>query len=240
MGRPGTRAQTRYEGVVALAFDLVIVDLDGTLVDSEALLVRLVNTTLTAHGHPAATTLTIAAAIGLPLDEVFRRAAPTVHQSGIEALCADYRRQADAKEFVRQFRLFADVATTLEHLHAGAVRLVVATSKGRATTLDILAHCAVPHCIDAVIGGDSVAHGKPHREMVDRARHLFPAAPQRTLMVGDTSFDIQMGKSAGVATCAVTTGTHSSAMLLALQPDFVIDRFAALSRLILGDSYPTP
>ena len=224
MGRPGTRAQTRYEGVVALAFDLVIVDLDGTLVDSEALLVRLVNTTLTAHGHPAATTLTIAAAIGLPLDEVFRRAAPTVHQSGIEALCADYRRQADAKEFVRQFRLFADVATTLEHLHAGAVRLVVATSKGRATTLDILAHCAVPHCIDAVIGGDSVAHGKP----------------QRTLMVGDTSFDIQMGKSAGVATCAVTTGTHSSAMLLALQPDFVIDRFAALSRLILGDSYPTP
>jgi HAD superfamily hydrolase (TIGR01509 family) len=224
---------------VVLHFDLVIVDLDGTLVDSEALLVGLVNDTLIAHGHAPAPAPTVAAAIGLPLDEVFRRAAPTAHLRAIEAFCADYRRHADAMAFVRQFRPFADVATTLEDLNARAVRVVVATSKGRATTLDILAHCAVRHCIDEVIGGDSVTHGKPHREMVDCARRLFPAAPQRTIVVGDTSFDIEMGKSAGVATCAVTYGTHSAALLQALQPDFVIDRFAALRELIVARSDPS-
>jgi phosphoglycolate phosphatase len=223
-----------------LRFDLVIVDLDGTLVDSQALLVRLVNATLTAHGHPSAAQRTIADAIGLPLEEVFRRALPSADRRALETLCADYRRHADAMEFVRQFRLFADVAVTLEALRARAARLVVATSKSRATTLDILNHCAIPHCFDEVIGGDSVANGKPHREMVDRARRLFPAPPQRTIVVGDTSFDIQMGKSAGVATCAVTYGTHSAELLRALQPDFMIDRFASLLELIVADADPTP
>jgi phosphoglycolate phosphatase len=219
---------------VARRFDLVIVDLDGTLADSEALLVGLVGRTLSAHGHVPAAPRTIADSIGLPLDEVFQRAAPAADQRAIEALCTAYRRQANASEFVRQFRLFADVAATLETLRAGAVRLVVGTSKGRATTLDILAHCAIPHCFDAVIGGDSVRRGKPHPEMVGRARALFPAAPERTIVVGDTRFDIAMGKAAGVATCAVTYGTQPAELLRALQPDFVIDRFAALRELVVA------
>jgi len=217
---------------VARRFDLVIVDLDGTLVDSQALLVGLVNATLSAHDHPPAAAETVAAAIGLPLEEVFRRAAPSVHEQRIATLCAAYRRRADAMEFVRQFRLFDDVAATLEDLHTSGARVVVATSKSRATSLDILTDCAVPHCIDEVIGGDSVTHGKPHREMVDHARHRFQAAAARTIMVGDTSFDIEMGKAAGVATCAVTYGTHSAVALRALQPDFIIDRFAALYALV--------
>lgn len=219
-----------------LRYDLVIVDLDGTLVDSAALLVGLVNQTLVAGGHAAAAAPTVAAAIGLPLEEVFRRAAPGIDEHAIAALCHAYRGQADAMEFVRQFRLFAGVAATLEDLHARGARVVVATSKSRATTLDILAHCAISHCIDDAIGGDSVTRGKPHPEMVHRARDRFATAAERTLVVGDTSFDIDMGKAAGVATCAVTYGTHPAARLRALQPDFMIDRFAALRPLVLGSS----
>lgn len=224
---------------MATTFDLVIVDLDGTLVDSQALLVGLVNATLHAHGLAMAESTTIAGAIGLPLAEVFRRATPAVPRQTIETLCDAYRRQADAMEFVRRFRLFADVARTLEDLHASAVRLVVATSKGRRTTLDILEHCAIRHCFDEIIGGDSVANGKPHREMVDRARQLFPAIAARTLVVGDTSFDIEMGKSAGVATCAVTYGMHDAVRLGELAPDFLIDRFAALRELIVARGEPS-
>ena len=214
-------------------FDLLILDLDGTLVDSEALLVGLVLQTLADHDHAPAPAGAIAAAIGLPLPEVFRRAVPGVHPDRVDRLCADYRRRADAMDFVRQFRLFAEVADTLAALHAGGARLVVATSKGRATTLDILAHCAIDASIDAVIGGDCVTHGKPHPEMVERARELFPSTAPRTLMVGDTSFDIEMGQAAGVATCAVTYGTHGGEALRQLRPDYLIDRFAAL-RAVVG------
>jgi HAD superfamily hydrolase (TIGR01549 family) len=213
-------------------YDLVVVDLDGTLVDSEALLVGLVNQILVACAHAAAPPRTIAAAIGLPLDEVFRLAAPSADDRAIARLCSAYRRQADALDFVRQFRLFEDVAATLAQLHAGGTRLVVATSKGRATTLDILAHCAIAQHIDAVIGGDSVSRGKPHPEMVERARQLFSTPPERTIVVGDTSFDITMGKAAGVATCAVTYGTQPRDALRALRPDFIIERFALLHPLV--------
>jgi phosphoglycolate phosphatase len=217
-----------------LRFDLVVLDLDGTLVDSQAILVGLVNDTLVALGYARAATPAVASSIGLPLEEVFRRAAPAAGDGAIAALCACYRRRADTPDFVRQFRLYPGVASTLEHLHGTGARLVVATSKGRATSIDILRHCAVDGLIDAVIGGDSVTRGKPHPEMVHQARAIFDTPPERSVMVGDTSFDIQMGQAAGVATCAVTYGMHAADTLRALQPDFVIDRFTVLRELLTG------
>jgi len=213
-------------------FDLLILDLDGTLVDSEALLVGLVNDTLAAHGYPRADPRAAGASIGLPLDEVFRRAAPRADAEEIKGLCRAYRLRADAPEFVRQFTLCAGVKQALAAFRANGLRMVVATSKRRATTLDILRHCAIDAHLDAVIGGDCVAQGKPHPEMVYRAHALFPAPAHRTLVVGDTRFDMEMGRVAGVATCAVTYGVHAAHDLRALQPDFVIDAFGSLRNVV--------
>lgn len=217
---------------MARRFDLLLVDMDGTLVDSEALLVGLVNETLSLHAHPQAEPRAVAATIGLPLAEVFARALPSAAAPAIEILCRDYRRRADALEFVRGFHLFPGVAPTLRALRRKDVRIVIATSKGRATSLDILEHCGVRDAVDEVIGGDCVTRGKPHREMVDRARAQFSSVPSRTLVVGDTSFDIDMGHSAGVATCAVTYGMHPETELRSLRPQFMIDRFESLISLV--------
>ncbi len=216
-------------------FDMLILDLDGTLVDSAALLVNLVNDTLAGNGHPRADAQTVRACIGLPLEDVFRRAAPPGEPSdAVENLCTRYRMLADAPEFVRQFRLYPGVAPTLETLRTAGSRLVVATSKRRATTMDILRHCGIDELMEAVIGGDCVTRGKPHPEMVYRARRLCPASPDRTLIVGDTSFDIEMGQAAGIATCAVTYGVHPAHALRALRPDYIIDRFEVLRHVLDG------
>jgi phosphoglycolate phosphatase len=221
-------------------FDLLILDLDGTMVDSEAILVQLINETLSAHGFPPADARTIGVSIGLPLDEVFRRAAPLADLDAIDALCRCYRLQADAPEFVRLFRLYAGVAPTLRHLQDAGLRLVVATSKRRATTLDILRHCAIDGLIDAVIGGDCVTRGKPDPEMVHRARTLFATPAERTVIIGDTRFDIEMGQAAGVATCAVTYGVHPAHELRTLQPDFVIHGFESVRDVALDGKAMTP
>jgi phosphoglycolate phosphatase len=215
-------------------FDLVVLDLDGTLVDSEAQLVGLVNETLAAHGLPRADPRAVAATIGLPLDEVFRQAVAPERHAALAPLCAWYRARADAMEFVRRFRLFPDVSETLTMLRRGGAKLAIGTSKGRATTLDIAAHCGIDALLDDVIGGDCVTYGKPHPEMVERARTRFGVAHERTLMVGDTPFDVRMGQAAGVPTCAVSYGMHSGDSLRALQPDFVIDRFMELSHVVIG------
>jgi len=208
--------------------DLLVLDLDGTLVDSEEILVGLVNQTLMRLGHPQAPARVVAATIGLPLDEVFRRALSNSSEDAISLLCDLYRSEADTPEFVRQFRLYQGVTETLASLRRTGARLVVGTSKGRKTTLDIIRHCGLDAIIDDVIGGDCVANGKPHPEMVERARALYGIPPTRTLMVGDTPFDITMGQAAAVATCAVTYGMHPADALRALNPDFVIDRFTDL------------
>jgi len=215
-------------------FDLVVLDLDGTLVDSEALLVGLVNSVLIQCGFPSAAPRTVAAAIGLPLEEVFRRAAPAIADEPLQSLCLRYRTHANSLEFVRQFRLYPDVAETLATLRAAGVHVMVGTSKGRATTLDIVQHCAIDGLIDHVIGGDCVARGKPHPEMIEQALRTSATHESRTLMVGDTAFDIEMGQAAGVATCAVTYGMHPRAALHALRPDFMIDRFADLQQVVIG------
>jgi phosphoglycolate phosphatase len=214
-------------------FELLLLDFDGTLADSQAMLVGLVNETLTAHGFAAASARTIAAAIGLPLADVFHRALPCTDDRAIAALCEAYRARADTVDFVRQFRLFPGVIDTLARLRQAGLRLVIVTSKGRATTLDIARHCAIDELIDEIIGGDCVTQGKPHPEMVERARALFGASPERTLVVGDTRYDIQMGQAAGVVTCAATYGVHASESLRELRPDFVINRFASLLPLVV-------
>jgi phosphoglycolate phosphatase len=214
-------------------FDLLILDLDGTLVDSEAIVVQLLNQTLIAHGFAPPDARVVGASIGLPLDEVFRRAAPLAGLDAIDELCRCYRLRADAPDFVRLFRLHAGVAPTLSQLREAGLRLVIATSKRRATTLDILRHCAIDGVIDAVIGGDCVTRGKPDPEMVHRARSLFVTPAERTVVIGDTRFDIEMGQAAGVATCAVTYGVHPAHELRALRPDFVIHGFESVRHVVL-------
>jgi phosphoglycolate phosphatase len=214
-------------------FDLLILDFDGTLADSEALLVGLVNDVVQAHGFAPADARLVGNSIGLPLDTVLRRAAPSAGDVEIEGLSITYRKRARMAEFICRFRLYPGVVETLGRLRAAGVRLVIGTSKSRPTTLEVLRHCAIDEVIDDVVGGDSVTRGKPHPEMVYQARALFPVPAERTLMVGDTSFDIDMGHAAGVATCAVTYGMQDAGALRQLRPTFVIDRIEALADIVL-------
>lgn len=213
-------------------FDLVILDLDGTLVDSERLLVGLVNETLLDRGCARADERAIASAIGLPLEDVFRRALGEADHGLVADLCIAYRRRADTPDFVRQFRLYPGIREGLEQLRSAGVRLAIATSKSRATTGDIVRHCGIDDLLDLIAGGDSVRRGKPHPEMIHHVCTLSDLPPHRTLMVGDTSFDMQMAQAAGAASCAVTYGMHTATSLRALHPDFIIDRFAALADCI--------
>jgi phosphoglycolate phosphatase len=215
-------------------FDLVVFDFDGTLADSQKLLVGLVNEVLAAHGLPQAPERAVAECIGLPLATVFRRNLATADDEDIAALCRIYRAHADTQEFVSKFRLFPNVRTTLDRLRASGVRLAIGTSKGQATTHEILRHCRIDDIIDAVVGGDSVQQGKPHPETVELLLTSLGGSRQRTLMVGDTTFDIEMGQAAGVATCAVTYGMQPESSLRQLNPTFVIDCIDELADIVSG------
>lgn len=203
-------------------YDLVIFDFDGTLSDSEPVLVALVNRALTDHDFAPSDPQLVASCIGLPLVEVFRRAAPQVPEDRLDDVVHTYRERAILPEVVSQFVLFDGVEAVLRELRRRPVRVAIGTSKNHATTMRILEHLEIGDCFDDVLGGDSVTRGKPHPEMVELACRRAGCPPERALMVGDTSYDIEMGQAAGAATCAVTWGMQDEDRLRALKPTRVI------------------
>lgn len=207
---------------------MVIFDFDGTLADSEDLLIELVLRALDEAGlAPPAEPRSIGRLIGLPLLEVLSIAsgvpADRLHEVG-----RLYRRRADAPEVVARFRLFPGVRATLEALSRQGKRLAIATSKSRVITEKILVAVGLDDLVCDVVGGDCVQRGKPHPEAVERVLARAGVAAARAAVVGDTTFDIEMGKSAGVTTVAATYGMHDRATLAALRPDALIDDIAEL------------
>ena len=81
---------------------------------------------------------------------------------------------------------------------------------------------------DAILGGDSAAHKKPHPALLNHVLEQFDIPPNRALMIGDGDIDIEAGKRAGVLTCGVTYGLGDKQALAAASPDFLIDDLATL------------
>lgn len=87
--------------------------------------------------------------------------------------------------------------------------------------------------MNLIIGEQDVAHAKPSPDMVELILRETNTPKEDTLVVGDTVFDIIMGKNAGVKTCGVTYGNHPREKLLTSNPDWLVDDFSQLSTLLL-------
>lgn len=209
--------------------DVVIFDFDGTLADSRDLLCSLVVRALDESGLTPAAPGRIARLIGLPLLDVLS-AASGVPAPELHAVAALYRRYAGSPEAIAGFRLFPGVRPTLERLAGAGKRLAVATSKSRGITERILVHLGLDDLLPTVVGGDCVApgEGKPHPAAVDLVLERTGCRRHRAAVVGDTTYDVDMGRAAGVLTIAATYGMHDRATLAASRPDAYIDDIAEL------------
>ena len=207
-----------------------ILDFDGTIADTRKGIVIAMEAALARHGVASPGEVAIASLIGLPLRVVFERLAPGADEERRAALAASY--SAAYPEIARENeRLYDGVAETLEALGASGVRLAIATSKSfrgatRATqALGIARHFGI------IVAADSVERPKPHPESVEKVLAHFGVEPRAALVVGDTTFDLEMGRRAGADTCAVTWGVHSREALEAERPTHVADSWTAVRRL---------
>jgi len=206
----------------------VIFDFDGTLADSEKLLVELVLDALARAGlRVALAPDEIARLIGLPLVQVLASASGTPADA-MEEVVRLYRGRADADDVIARFRLFPRVRPTLAALAARGKRLAIATSKSRAVTERIAAAVGLGDLITDIVGGDSVERGKPHPEAVLRLLAAARCRPDKAAVIGDTTYDIEMGKGAGARTIAATYGMHARSTLASFEPDAFIDDVAEL------------
>jgi phosphoglycolate phosphatase len=186
-------------------FRLIVFDWDGTLADSTALIAQSLQQACRAIGAPVPDEACARHVIGLGLVDALRHVAPTLPQERYQELARHYRDCYVARE--SEIPLFDGVRQMLDELATAGFLLAVATGKGRAGLQRALALHGVAHHFFATRCADE-GFPKPHPDMLLHLMERASVDPGATLMIGDTSHDLELARNAGAAALAVAWGAH--------------------------------
>jgi phosphoglycolate phosphatase len=215
-----------------IPIELMLFDLDGTLIDSKADLAASINLMLTDLGRPTLSEDTIGSFVGDGVRVlVYRSLTATdpnrqppgeqLHAEGIGLMHNHY-----ADQMLKTTRLYPGVADTLDFFKGK--RKAVVTSKEVRFTGIILDHFRIAHHFDAIVGGDTLPARKPDPGPVIEAIKLLGGTAAGAVMIGDSENDVNAGRGAGALTCAATFGFRTREQLSLTSPDAIIDRFDQL------------
>lgn len=213
----------------------IILDFDGTVADTSVAILATVKSTLEHFNLPTPDEQAIRQVIGLPLRDTFTKAANLTDESLIQA-CITYYRSGFNDVCKNTILLYPGVKETLAKLRHAGLLITIASSRGKDSLLTLLDTLDIKEYMDIIIGEQDVALTKPAPDMVNLILRQTDTIKEEALVVGDTVFDIMMGKSAGVKTCGVTYGNHTKERLLTSNPDYLVDNFSELTTLILKKS----
>ena len=215
----------------ARQFDLIAFDWDGTLFDSTAIITRCIQQAVRDVGGAVPSDKDAAYVIGMGLLEALAHAAPDVPVDKYPQLGARYRHHYQAHQ--SDISLFEGVLSLLADLKTRQHWLTVATGKSRRGLDDALQAVQLKGLFDSSRTVDETA-GKPDPRMLQELMREFDVAPKRTLMIGDTTHDLQMALNAGCASVAVSYGAHAPDAIAALNPRFIAHSVGDLHHWLLG------
>lgn len=215
--------------------DAVLLDFDGTLVDTAPDLVAALNRLLEETGRAPVAFERFRALAGEGAKRLLLRAlaAQGERPPGDEAVARLVERLVASYYDIQteRVRLFPSVAETLERFGAAGVPLGLCTNRYDASTRLLLAHFGIDRLFGTVRAGDRVARRKPDPGHLHEALADLGARPERAVMVGDGAADVEASRGAGVAVVAVSYG-YSPVPVRSLGADAVIDEFAALPTVL--------
>lgn len=199
-------------------FDLIAFDWDGTLFDSTALIVRSIQAACQEVGAAVPSDEQAAFVIGLGLRDALLHAAPGFPAERYEELGRAYRRHYFANQHA--LVLFEGVLPMLHDLKSRNHSIAVATGKSRRGLDEALSTVQLHGLFDSTRTADETA-SKPDPLMLRELMAELGVPPERTLMIGDTTHDLQMALNAGVSRVGVSYGAHAHEGFAAFGPEFV-------------------
>ena len=219
----------------------IIFDFDGTIGDSQALIVKTLQDTMRKRGLEVKSDAECAATIGLRLDEAFVQLFDMSAEEGVA--CAEtYRAIFEENKQHLIVQPFPHVLETIHTLHRQGYQLAIASSRGSDSLFGYVKQMQIEDCISSIIAGDLVEHVKPAPDMVLKALEEMKAKGSRiiedsieqmldeTLVVGDMTYDVDMAHNAGAKACAVTYGNATREELK--DAEYIIDDFAELEEIV--------
>jgi len=206
-------------------YDLIVFDWDGTVMDSTAVIAGSIQAACRDLGLTVPADETARHVIGLGLGEALRYAVPGAPESMYEPLVARYRHHFLAQD--QAIPLFSGARETIVELHDAGYRLGVATGKSRAGLDRALESTGLKKYFHATRTAEQT-FSKPHPAMLLELMDELAVSAARTLMVGDTTHDLQLAQNANVDVLAVGHGAHPAEQLQALNPLALVQDFAEL------------
>ncbi|MEI8235746.1 MAG: HAD-IIIA family hydrolase [Methylococcaceae bacterium] len=197
-------------------FDLIIFDWDGTLIDSIDWIARCLQNAANDTRHAIPDYQSAKDVIGLSIEKAIAALFPDANENEVNTLVGHYEKAYFSKKISRD-DLFTGVFDMLEALKKNGYLLAIATGKTRegldealnATgTVDLF---SITRCADET-------QSKPHPKMLEEIMTHLQISPERVVMVGDSTHDLQMAINAGIASIGVASGSHDANQLLQYQP----------------------
>ncbi len=216
-------------------FELILFDLDGTLVDSQAGIVDSIRRVFKRLGLPPKDKPELASFIGPPLlDSFMKRCGLNEHlaRKAISLYRDYYSRQG-----IYECRAYAGLPELLHLLHTRRKNLVVATSKPTVFAIKLLSHLHLDKYFSLIMGSnlDGTRVEKPEVIACALKAAGNGAGSRSTVMVGDRKYDILGAKVNGISSVAVTYGFGTPEELMAAGPDVIVPTVRDLTRVLTGN-----
>lgn len=211
----------------------IIFDFDGTLADTHLAIVKTFQETCRQMGWRVLSDAEVSATIGLELRDGFRAGIPELTDAETDEAAVLYRRIfMDIAQPITV--AFQGVVDALSELRQAGCRLAVATSRSH-HSLELLAdQIGVSQFFELLYGAEEVQNHKPAPDLALKILHDMDVPAEETLVVGDASYDLLMGRGAGCDVCGVTWGNQSREKLGSVNPEYLVDDIRELVNIVLS------
>jgi phosphoglycolate phosphatase len=208
-------------------YKLIILDFDGTIGDTNKIITTTMQATLRELGLPMRSAEECRKTIGLPLRECFS-SLMSLPDSVLDSCVDTYRRIFNENNKKIKVDVFPGVMEAIEQWHAVGAIITLASSRGHESLAAFAKQMGLDRYVSLILGADDVEIAKPDPWPVLHTMRHFGIAPEDTMVVGDTSFDILMGKRAGCHTCGVTYGNGTVEELKEAGAEQICDSFLSI------------
>ncbi|KZN64372.1 hypothetical protein N473_15615 [Pseudoalteromonas luteoviolacea CPMOR-1] len=211
-------------------YKLVIFDWDGTVMDTVPKIVNTINLVADQYGFSRESEEKTKSIIGLSLEHALATLFPAQAKRSAELAAAYKTIYRDVDRTPTE--LFNGVEQVIKQLSENNIKLAVATGKSRQGLDRLLNESGLAHYFVCTRTADE-AQSKPSPDMIQQILTELDVAPQETVMIGDTTIDMDMASQAGVAAIGVTFGVANATELQAFSPVHIVDEFDQLLTCLL-------
>jgi len=209
----------------------LIFDLDGTLLDSTPCILAAARDALSTHGLPDVEDQTVLQTVGLPLARMMEAIAPD-SEDALRQKLSDHYHQIYPQMAAGLEAPFPGALDMLDELGQAGAHMAIATGKSHRGAINATGRTGVRERVHTVHGILPNTPGKPHPAIVYRALEALGRPAEGSWVIGDTTYDLEMGRAAGSRTIAVTWGVHPLEVIRPLA-DEVVQTMDELHALLL-------